>query len=158
MFVIAGIPARFESGDPWTNGVREFRDWYTGEELGSWEDMNQQYNRTENENVVLRWFRCWDEEEETVSRAAAFYEERVKREAEDFPDEAAECMVNGSCAFARVSSRDYTTGEHINEINVFWLDKERDRVFNISYHCWEGDPTLTLDDLIALAESVTEVE
>lgn len=155
LYTIASCPDGFKPSGYWTNGSRDFRDWYTGEKLGYWEDMRQSFHKTDNEYIILCWYRCWDMEDETVSRAAEYYDDIVAR-AQDYPGEFAEIEIGGRKAFVSVSGYAYSETEYMNEIHLCWLDEGRDRVFNISYNYLEEAFALTLDDLIAMAESVTE--
>lgn len=154
VYTISGLPEGYETGARWTNGIMDFWDWYTGERLGYVEDMYQGYSK-ENEGFTFSWHRCWDMEDETVSRAAEYYDDIVAR-AQDYPGEFAEIEIGGRKAFVSVSSYAHPETEYMNEIHLCWLDEGRDRVFNISYNYLEEAFALTLDDLIAMAESVTE--
>ena len=153
LYTIADCPDGFESIGYWTNGIREFRDWHTGEKLGYTEDMRQSFHKTDDEYIILCWYRCWDKEDETVSRAAEYYDDIVAR-MQDYPVEFTEIEIGGCKAFMSVSGYAYSDTEYMNEIHLSWLDEDRDRVFNISYDYLEEESALTLDDLIAMAESV----
>ena len=155
LYTIADCPDGFEPGGCWTNGIRDFRDWDTSEKLGYLEDMRQSFYKTDDEYIILCWYRCWDREDETVSRAAEYYDDAVAR-TQDYPVEFAEIEIGGCKAFMSVSGYAYSETEYMNEIHLSWLDEERDRVFNISYGYIEEESALTLDDLIAMAESVSE--
>lgn len=161
VYTISNLPEGYETGDLWANDVFEFWDWYSGERLGYVEDMNQGYSK-ENAGFVFSWYRCWDMENEGISRAATYYEDKKTR-AKDYSTSEyyegtgiTECEINGNPAYY-IESRELLD-EWRCTAAVCWMDEECDRVFILRYS-WpedEDESALTLDDLIALAESVTE--
>lgn len=161
VYTISGLPEGYETGTRWTNGIMDFWDWYTGERLGYVEDMYQGYSK-EKEGFTFSWHRCWDMEEEGVSRAAAYYEDKKTRAQEYSTSEyyegagITECEVNGNPAYY-IESRELLD-EWQRTAAVCWVDEERDRVFVLRYSWPKGEAgsALTMDDIIALAESVTE--
>ena len=157
-YTIKALPQGFERGSVWTNGEMEECDWHTGETIGYELDIAESYSYpAENEGLMLRCFALWDMHDDSVTHNGEYFENMLARaeETQDMDDEMVNCAVNGYTAYARMSGYYFTEDQYIHEINLFWLDEAQDRVFNLMYNYQEGDEDiLSLDDLIAMAESV----
>lgn len=147
---ITKVPDGFERNLAGVNDVNEFWDWHTGETLGYEMDAYIEY-LSDCANLQLRYKRCWDKDDESVSLCRQKYESSKERSSDGYYT-VTECTVNGCEAFLKSGQA--------GERNLIWLDEEADLIFTVSYLDWyygyaSGEPTgLTTDNLIAIAESV----
>ena len=147
-YEITALPEGYEQLESWTNDTRPFSD-ASGKDVGYQLDMNTQYMADSGE-LVLRYLRCWDEDDESVSWCGYLFDS-MKSSAPELGVEKTACTVNGMEAV----TDDGAAGTYLS-----WWDEEADLIFTLDYFNWNsvyasGEPTgLTTDDLIAIAESV----
>lgn len=147
---ITKVPNGFERNLVGVNDVNEFWDWHTGETLGYEMDAYIEY-LSDYANLQLRYKRCWDKDDESVSWCRQKFESSKERSSDGYYT-VTECTVNGCEAFLKSGQA--------GERNLIWLDEEADLIFTVSYLNWSSayasaEPGgLTTDNLIAIAESV----
>ena len=147
-YEITALPEGYERLDSWTNDIRPFSD-ASGKDVGYRLDMNTQY-MADSGSLLLRYFRCWDENDESVSWCGYLFDS-MKSSAPDLGVEKTACTVNGmeaAIGFDGVGT------------SLSWWDEEADLIFTLTYvpssavYASAEPGGLTTDDLIAMAESV----
>lgn len=147
-YEITALPEGYERLDSRTNDIRPFSD-ASGKDVGYQLDMNTQY-MADSGSLLLRYLRCWDENDESVSWCGYLFDS-MKSSAPELGVEKTDCTVNGMEAVIGFDG----AGPSLS-----WWDEEADLIFTVSYLNWSSaygsdEPTgLTTEDLIALAESV----
>ena len=144
-------------------------DWLTGENIGTETILRRLYYGDRGESLMLASHWCENDGglcPRAVFEARRKWAEHQFREGMDDVEAFGEIEVGGHEAYYTILSSDsfeIPEGEtepvetvHRQAI-VVWLDEEAERLFGLNYSC-DGEPGLSIDELVALAGGVQPVE